>query len=161
MENIISGPIGLFHAVSATIAVSSAAVVLFNRKGTKFHKTVGYIYVVSMLAMNLSAFGIYRLFGGFGVFHVLAIVSLCSLASGMYPVFFQKHKKDWYIHHLEGMSWSAVGLYAALAAEIGVRFFEKEYFFWIVGISTAIIMFAGARLINRHKAQEMAKLNLS
>ena len=149
MENIISSTTGLFHTIFASIAVITGAITLVNPKGTKFHKIVGYIYVVAMLLMNATAFGIYRLFGGFGVFHFFALFSLFALFGGMYPVLFRKKVKDWYIEHLKVMSWSVVGLYAALAAEIGVRFFEPRFFFWIVGLSGGFITTIGAVLIRR------------
>jgi len=59
------------------------------------------------------------------------------------------------------MSWSVVGLYAALAAEIGVRFFEKEMFFWIVGISGGLITTIGARLIRKRKKYELNKMEMT
>jgi len=158
MENIISSPIGLIHTIFASIAVITGAIVILNNKGTQFHKKVGYVYVISMLIMNATAFGIYRLFGGFGVFHVLALLSLFALLGGMYPILNRKKVKDWYIKHLEVMSWSVVGLYAALAAEIGVRFFEKEMFFPIVGISSGLITTIGAILIRNRKKYELNKM---
>lgn len=124
MQNIISSPIGLVHVIFATLALLTGTIVLLQTKGTTLHKRIGYVYVISMLLMNATAFGIYRLFGGFGVFHVLAIVSLFALFGGMYPILNRKKVKNWYLQHLEVMGWSIVGLYAAFVAEVGVRFFD-------------------------------------
>ncbi|MTI29950.1 DUF2306 domain-containing protein [Xanthovirga aplysinae] len=158
MENIISSPVGLIHTIFALISVLTGTIVIVTIKGTKFHKIIGYTYVISMLIMNGTAFGIFRLFGGFGVFHVFALLSLFALFGGMYPVLNRKKVADWYIQHLKVMSWSVVGLYAALAAEIGVRFFEKELFFWIVGVSGGLITTIGAILINRRKKLERTRM---
>jgi uncharacterized membrane protein len=62
MENIVSGNIGLIHLLVSIVAMITGIVVLSNKKGTKKHKQIGYIYVVSMLLVNLTAFMIYRLF---------------------------------------------------------------------------------------------------
>ena len=153
MENIISSPIGLIHTIVASLAVITGTIVLLNKKGTTFHKRVGYVYAVSMLLMNITAFGIYRLFGGFGVFHVLALVSLVALFGGMYPVLNRNKVKNWYIDHIRVMGWSVVGLYAAFAAEISVRFFSPQYFFMMVGISSGLICFVGAMMIKKRVAQ--------
>jgi len=156
--NIISSPIGLIHTIFAVIAVITGGIVILNTKGTRLHKRTGYVYVISMLLMNATAFGIYRLFGGFGVFHVLAIVSLFAIFGGMYPILNRKKVKNWYIQHLEVMSWSVVGLYAALVAEIGVRFFPMQRFFWVVGLASGVVCFIGSILIKRRIKLETVKL---
>ena len=149
MEGVITSPIGLLHTISAFIALITGTIVIVNRKGTRFHKRVGYVYAISMLLLNITAFGIYRLFGGFGLFHFLALVSLFALIFGMYPVLFRSRVKNWYLQHMKVMGWSVVGLYAALAAEISVRFVSREYFFWAVGISSLLIIGVGAFFIYR------------
>lgn len=151
MENLISSPVGFVHLIAASLALIFGTAVLFMKKGTPRHKKTGYGYLFSMLLMNATAFGIYRLFGGFGVFHFAALLSLFSLIGGMYPAV--KKKSGWHLQHLEVMLWSVVGLYAAFAAEVSVRFFHDRYFFWAVGISGGLISTLGNYYIRRVKAK--------
>ncbi|MDT8413777.1 MAG: DUF2306 domain-containing protein [Flavobacteriaceae bacterium] len=127
MQNLISSPTGLVHLIFALLALVFGTAVLFMKKGTPVHKKAGYLYLISMLVMNATAFGIYRLFGGFGIFHYAALLSLFSLIGGIYPAY--RRRSGWHLQHLEVMLWSVVGLYAAFAAEISVRFFSTTYFF--------------------------------
>ena len=158
MENFISSPIGLIHTLFAVLALITGTIVVLNKKGTRFHKRVGYVYVVSMLLLNLTAFGIYRLFNGFGMFHAAALLSLLALVGGMYPVLFRHKVKNWYLQHVKVMGWSVVGLYAAFAAEIGTRLFEEKYFFLTVGVSSFAVIAIGAFFIYRTKNREARKL---
>lgn len=145
-NTIISSPIGGIHTLLGFAALFTGTAVLLKEKGTKSHKNWGYAYCISMLLMLLTAFGIYRLFNGFGVFHALALLSLVTLFGGMYPAF--KRWEGWYMWHLSFMSWSVVGLYAAFAAEISVRFFPAAYFGYIVAITTACISIIGNIVIS-------------
>ncbi|HEV2292419.1 MAG TPA: hypothetical protein VGR35_01105 [Tepidisphaeraceae bacterium] len=56
--------------------------VLLRAKGTRSHRVIGYLYVAAMLALNVTAFLIYRLYGRFGPFHVAALVSLAMVIAG-------------------------------------------------------------------------------
>ena len=73
MDNIVSGNIGLIHLIVSIIAMITGIFVLLTKKGTIKHKQIGYVYTVSMVLVNVTAFMIYRLFGGFGIFHFFAI----------------------------------------------------------------------------------------
>ncbi len=75
-------PIGLTHTVAAVVALLAGAAVLLIPKGTRRHRQVGWVYVVSMLVLNTTALSIYRLFDGFGPFHAGAIFSLVTVAAG-------------------------------------------------------------------------------
>lgn len=86
MENLVHDSLGAFHLIVAIIALSSGTVVLILKKGTGLHKQLGYVYALSMLLVNSTAFGIYRLWGGFGIFHAAAIVGLLTLLAGMVPI---------------------------------------------------------------------------
>ena len=92
MNTLISGLTGTIHLIVSIIAMISGMMVLYRPKGTKQHKQLGYIYVIVMLLVNLTAFMIYRLFGGFGIFHFFAIVSLLTLLAGMYPILRKKRE---------------------------------------------------------------------
>ena len=74
--------LGLFHLVTAIVALTAGAAVILSTKGTRRHRQMGWVFVASMMAMNGSALLIYRLFGRFGPFHVFALISLASVAAG-------------------------------------------------------------------------------
>jgi uncharacterized membrane protein len=129
MDKLIGDNFGLVHLISGTLALIFGGAVLILKKGTKFHRKVGYIYVFSMSIMILSSFGIYRLFGKFGPFHYLSLVSTFSLVAGMIPMFKKIRTPKDYETHFKRMYWSVVGLYAAFAAESFVRI-PKFGSFW-------------------------------
>jgi uncharacterized membrane protein len=129
MDKLISNNFGLVHLISGILALVFGGAVLLLKKGTKFHRKVGYFYVFSMSIMILSSFGIYRLFGKFGPFHYLSLVSIFSLAAGMIPMFKKIRTPKDYETHFKRMYWSVVGLYAAFAAESFVRI-PKFGSFW-------------------------------
>ena len=117
MDNIVTGTTGLIHLISSIIALVTGLLVLTTTKGTTRHKKIGYIYVVSMVVLNLTAFMIYRLFGKFAIFHWFAVLSCLTLIAGMYPVLTKK-SKNYLLTHFNFMYWSVVGLYCAFCAEI-------------------------------------------
>ncbi len=154
LNDIIHSNIGMFHLIMSLLALLTGTVVLLNKKGTLMHKRIGYVYVVSMLLLNLSSFFIIS-FGGFSIFHFFAIISLLTVIAGMIPTI--KKKKNWFGYHFYFMSWSVVGLYAALWSEIGTRFTNSmKDFWWVVAIATFATVAIGARIINK----EAKKLNL-
>ncbi|OEK06940.1 DUF2306 domain-containing protein [Roseivirga misakiensis] len=149
MDNLIGSNVGLVHLISALVAVITGVFVLIVRKGTKQHVKIGYVYVASMLVLNVTAFMTYRLFGGFGIFHYAAIASTLTLIGGMIPVI-QRKKKGWIYRHFSFMYWSVIGLYAAFASEALTRIPETP-FFGMVGIATAGIMLLGTIIFVRFK----------
>ena len=147
LNQIIHSHIGWFHFITAVVALISGTIVILNVKGTTFHKRIGYIYVFSMLALNITSFFIIN-FGGFSLFHFFAIVSLLTVLAGMVAVW--RKRKNWFASHFYYMSWSIVGLYAALWAEIGTRFVSStQQFWWVVAIATFVTVGIGSRLINK------------
>lgn len=127
---------GFFHTLVAVLSLLFGSMVLLGKKGTQNHKRQGYVYVVSMVLMNTSAFGIYN-FGGFSLFHGFAIISLLTLALGIIPAI-RKTNPKWYGKHFYFMSWSVVGLYCAFWAEIGTRLVDMRYFWWMVMLATIV-----------------------
>ena len=79
--------LGWIHTIFGIVALLAGTVVLFLRKGTRWHRTFGHLYLTNMIALNVSALFIYNLYGRFGPFHWMALGSLLSLAAGMVPVF--------------------------------------------------------------------------
>lgn len=154
MDYIIHSNVGLFHTLIAITAMLSGAIVILNKKGTLFHKRVGYVYVASMLLLNITAFFIVN-FGGFSMFHFFAILSLFTVLAGIIPAIFRI--KKWFGYHFYFMSWSVVGLYAAFWAELGTRFVKNiQQFWWIVALATFMTVFVGAIIIKK----QAKKINL-
>lgn len=146
IDKIIHSEIGLIHTITAILAMISGAVVILNPKGTKFHKRVGYLYVVSMVLLNVTSFFIIS-FGGFSIFHFFAIISLLTVLGGMIPTL--RRAKNWFPYHFYFMSWSVVGLYSAFWAEVGTRFVgNMQQFWWMVALATGVTVFIGSRIIN-------------
>lgn len=120
-ENMISGWLGASHFFLACLALITGAAIFLKSKGTKWHKRYGYIYVVSMLLMNITAIPLATLFGGLGPFHFFILISLPTVLAAIYFPMFGRHKDNWLNNHFEFMSWSFVGLLAAFFAEVVMR----------------------------------------
>ena len=149
--------LGLIHTAFAAAALLLGPAVFFHPKGDRYHRRVGYAYVVSMAALNLTALMIYDLFGGWGPFHWLALVNLATLLSGFVPAYLKRPAGSWLEWHYLGMCWSYVGLAAAGAAEFFTRvphFWPETaalvppHYFWIAtGVSAAALGGLGTYLI--------------
>lgn len=143
---------GLTHLVAANAALFFGTLVIAMRKGTPRHKLAGWFYVTTMLITNGSSFWLNN-FGGFSVFHAFAIFSLVTVAVGFYQV--ANKRKGWLIRHVGWMSGSVVGLYAALAAEISVRLFPAQVFWWVVMVASLAVGIVGVYLILRFQAKKL------
>ncbi len=159
MNTLTSSLSGSLHFVVSIVAMITGIMVLYKPKGTKRHQQLGYVYVVSMLLVNLTAFMIYRLFGGFGVFHFFAIVSLMTLLAGMYPILKRKGK-HYLIRHFSYMYWSVVGLYCAFCAEVLTRtptLFGIQHnwrlFSLLTGLSIFIVTIIATVVFKKYKAR--------
>ncbi len=147
MNNLVGDNIGLTHLISGIFAVIFGGLILLLKKGTKTHRQVGYLYVISMIILIISSFGIYRLFGKFGLFHFFSIVATSSLMLGMVPMLKKIRTSKDYKTHFTRMYFSVVGLYAAFAAESFVRIPKLGSFWSIVAwsfvlvVATSIIVF--------------------
>ena len=164
MKTLVYDNIGLLHLITAIIALVTGTLVLSMKKGTKVHKQIGYVYATNMLLLNATAFGIYRLFGGFGIFHISAMVSLLTLLGGMVPVLTKWPKNRWINLHYIYMYWSVIGLYAAFVSEVFTRIPETP-FFSMLSITTFAVMgvagFVYTRLRKRWQQQFAEKIKKS
>jgi hypothetical protein len=122
------------------------------KKGTMRHKQVGYVYVISMGILLLTAFMIYRLFNGWGIFHYTTIASLLTISLGMIPIWTKKPAKRWKYMHFSFMYWSVIGLYSAFVAEVITRIPDTS-FFGMVGIAFVLIMLAGGVFFGVNKSK--------
>jgi uncharacterized membrane protein len=143
MEHVVGDTYGLIHLISSIVTLITGTLVLIMKKGTIRHKRIGYVYVISMVFLLLTAFMIYRLFDGWGIFHYTTIASLVTISLGMIPIWTKKPAKKWKYMHFSFMYWSVIGLYSAFVAEVITRIPETP-FFGMVGIAFVIIMLAGS-----------------
>ena len=142
MGHIVGDEIGLIHLISSCFALIFGTYILIAKKGTKLHIKIGYLYVISMGILILTALMIYRLFNGWGIFHYTTLLSLISIILGMAPIWIKRPVNKWKYLHFSFMYWSVIGLYAAFAAEILTRI-PKTHFYGMIGIATGGIMLIG------------------
>lgn len=154
MENIINNEIGLIHLIASGLALVFGSAVLLMTKGNKNHIRMGYLYLVSMGVLLVTAFMLYNLFGKWGIFHYFAVISSLTLALGMIPIFLRNHFKNWAYLHFSFMYWSVIGLYAAFVSEMMTRIPEVP-FFGMVGLTTAAVMLVGGILFGINKSKWM------
>jgi uncharacterized membrane protein len=149
--------LGALHVITAVIALASGAVVLLRRKGTASHRRIGWVYVASMLALNITALAIYRLTKTFGPFHVAALFSLATVVAAIIPAWRRKPRNGWLDLHYYFMSWSYLGLLAATVAEVASRVPAIQAFgggptpaFWTsVAVASAAVFLIGGPMIKR------------
>jgi uncharacterized membrane protein len=155
--------IGWLHLASALVALTAGAWVLWRPKGTAIHRRVGWVYAVSMLALNATALLIYRLTGTFGPFHIAALASLVTLTAGIVPAWTRRPAGRWLERHYFFMSYSYLGLVAAAVAETTSRVTAIQTFaggptpaFWIaVVVASVLVMVVGGRIVRRRVAQTL------
>jgi len=121
MNYLVGDSIGMVHLIASCLSLIFGTMILFMEKGTKRHVKVGYLYVINMAILIVTAFMIYRLFNGWGVFHYLTVLSLFTILMGMVPIWLKKPVKRWKYFHYAFMYWSVMGLYAAFVAEMITR----------------------------------------
>ena len=140
--------LGLIHVVFGLLALLTGTLVLFIRKGTRYHRTLGHWYFACMLGLNVTALLIYRLTGKFNFFHVAALFSLAFLVVGLSTVIFLRPRKVWVERHAYFMTGSYIGLLAAAAAEVTTRV-PGWPLGLTAGLTSAIIIFGGVYLMTR------------
>lgn len=144
--------IGAVHFFCACASLVLGLVVLMLRKGTRWHRAIGLIYVMAMLSVNGSALLLFHMTGRFGVFHALALVSLSGVLSGVAAAIFRW--RNWLYSHYRAMAFSYVGLLAAATAEAMVRIpalhVRSASMGIAIGIGSAIVFsVAGAIVVRR------------
>jgi uncharacterized membrane protein len=149
---------GVAHIIFALAAMLAGATVLLRRKGTLWHKRLGYVYASCMIGLNATALMIFRLFHRPGPFHVLALVSLATLGAGLLPAW--RRRAGWLERHYRMMSWSYVGLCAAFLAEIVVRMPFVRGIGWRFGVAvflaSSLVALIGSRIIERRRVSALS-----
>lgn len=160
--DIFGSTIGAFHTFLAVVALISGGYVVLKTKGTLNHKKVGYIYVASMIFMNITALFTHVLFK-FGPFHILAVFSLLTVLFGILSPIFFRHQDNWLQWHYSGMSWSYVGLWAAFAAETVVRLPLESLgvSFWQVVIGASLLItWLGGYYIKKYESSLVVRIHI-
>ena len=155
---MISNSIGMLHLISSIATLVLGSWVIFAQKGTRLHKQMGYAYCIAMIAVNATAFSIYRLFNGFGPFHIAALISSITLVLGMIPVLFRQQIKQWVVWHFSFMYYSVIGLYAAFVSETMVRI-PVIRFWWSVALGTFLVMFLGIYFFQQQSVKWKKQFN--
>ncbi len=138
------------HIINAILAMLFGAMIFLNIKGTRWHKILGYGYVISMAVLNISAMFIYKLFGHFGPFHAAALVSFITLVAGYIPVYRRKANKGWLSLHYYLMCWCYAGLIAAAASEGLTRIPSAPFAPAVLAASLAIFILSGWLIHSRN-----------
>jgi len=150
--------LGWIHMVFGIVALLAGSAVVLLRKGSRWHRALGHVYLTSMISLNVTALFIYRLFGHFGPFHWLALSSLLTLMAGMVPVFTRRPKGLWLERHAIFINISFIGLVAATSAEITSRIPGlKEAFGPVVGLTSALVIGIGMALLFRNLPQSIRR----
>lgn len=150
--------LGMIHMVFGLVALAAGTAVVLTRKGNRGHRTLGHVYLTTMVGLNITGLFIYNLFGHFGPFHWLAVASLLTLIAGLVPVFTRRPKGRWLEWHAAFISGSYVGLVAATAAEITSRIpGTEDSFGLVVGLTSALIMAIGGYLIQRYTPKSISR----
>ena len=78
---LAAGPAIQIHVVAALLAFVIGIVQLIARKGSKQHRTLGYIWVLAMLTVAVTSFWIHEIqqFGDYSLIHVLSVVVIVSV----------------------------------------------------------------------------------
>lgn len=159
--NVIHDLTGLIHTATAVLAIVFGSMIFLRPKGGTLHRRIGYVYTVCMIVMLVTSFMLYRLTGGFNVLHAAAILSSITLGVGLRFAILRRPARGWYFFHYLWMSWSYIGLLAAMVAELSTRLAmpivvahfgpSSRTLFWIiVGLASASVILIGKKLIVRH-----------
>jgi len=76
------------HAITALIAIFSGAIVIWNKKGSTFHKLLGRLWFVTMVIVVISSAFIseIKLWGPFSPIHIFTVLGAWALVQGIYYI---------------------------------------------------------------------------
>jgi uncharacterized membrane protein len=118
--NLDLSELGWIHAVACLCALAAGAIVLGGPKGTPRHRSVGRLYLVSMLVTNVTALGIYRN-GVFFFPHWFAVAALIAITIGLVCVRLRLPRAYWRNVHLTCMVASYYMLIGGGVNEVFLR----------------------------------------
>ena len=105
--------LGTVHLFAAIAALALGLVVVARRKGDAWHKRLGRLYVVVMLAVAFPVLFVYEITGGPGLFHVLAVASLLTTVLGWSSARRWGRSRAGVVAHGTFMVWSWIGVVTA------------------------------------------------
>lgn len=139
----------IIHTIFSIIALL-AGVIFLIPKGTKRHKKIGYAYSISMVICVATSFGLFNLWGSFGVYHVLSLVSFITLMIALYYPLYGRKNKNWILPHSIWMGYSYVGLVMAAGSHLFGVF--PNWPTWLqIGLFWVLPYLGGSILIFRNK----------
>ena len=158
---MIQSPTGLIHTLAAVCALLTGIVIFTRPKATFFHRSLGYVYSISMIVMLGTAFFIYHLTKSFNFLHIFAVVSCPPLILGFSAAFMRR--RGWLPRHYHWMCYSYMGLCAAFVAETTTRIVmpylashfhirSMAWFWMIIGVCSFGVFYAGRLLMERNKS---------
>jgi uncharacterized membrane protein len=112
--------LGWTHTLACLCALAAGATVLVGPKGTSRHRSIGRLYLVSMLATNLTALAIYRR-GMFYFPHWFAVAALIAIGIGFICVRVRRPRTYWLNAHLTCMVASYYMLIGGGVNEVFLR----------------------------------------
>lgn len=132
------------HVVFGTLAVLLGSFALFSKKGTKFHRTAGKMYVVTMLLMAVS--GLLAAIAKEQMINVFAALLTCYLVLTAWHAAIKRQIENdkWVVWAclsmlVVGISGCVLGIIALYSAEGGFAGFSYVAYFFIAGVA----LFAG------------------
>jgi len=154
--------LSFIHVVCGTACLGLGAIVFFNVKATRWHRTVGTAYVLAMVAVNVTALCIYHLTGSFNLFHLFAVLSLLMVLIGWSQVVFRRYLRRWFYRHYTYMCWSYAGLVAATSNEAFVRVpllkaLVQRTGNWLILATQVLILGLCAILLRHHQIRLQQK----
>ncbi|WP_310497001.1 DUF2306 domain-containing protein [Sandarakinorhabdus sp.] len=143
-------PLLLAHLTAVLIAMPLGFHQLTRPQGTPAHALLGRIYIAAMLIANIGALASFRPETRFIPFHILAIVSLVTMATGMWALrrwLMLRNPAHLRTHKIQ-MAFSWIGLMMAGASQVltNNRFGIVEGFtpttFWVSVVGLNLAMYA-------------------
>ena len=113
-------PLGWAHSLASLAALALGPAAFAQRKGSAPHIGLGRVYLLVMLAVNLSAFGIYRRHM-FWFPHWFAVAALACVALAYAAVRLKQPRRGWIHVHLTGMLASYYVLIGGGVNEVYLR----------------------------------------
>jgi uncharacterized membrane protein len=98
------------HSVAILLAFAISFFILFNPKGTKLHKILGWLFVILMFIGAVSSFWL-RTSGQFSIIHLLSIFLIYWLIQGVLAV--RLRKANWRYKHAVYMANAYISIIIA------------------------------------------------
>ena len=151
---------GRVHVITAGIAIALGLVVLFRgRKGDRWHRAAGTLYLGAMLVVNLTALSTLDGSQRPGAFHALAVISIGTTGAGWLWLKMPGCRNRAIGAHASFMTWSCIGVVTAGLAQAAHRMWP-HYSPWpvvlVIGVTTAAGLVCVPRVVSRQLRRQPA-----